>query len=250
MSTYVAKKGNPGQLYWLWRCVPADEPISELRPFLDANQYSEKGLSVYERIFGQGFISTGGKATLERLAGRLQLEEGSAVLDCGCGVGGGAFYLAEAFGAHVRGVDLSNNAVSLALQRAAERTKAARDGEFNAGRGRAVFECCDMTERDFGSEAYDAVLSRDSLLHVADKGAVLRRLAAAVRPGGRLLLTDYCLGSKTQSADFSAYVAQRGYHLLTVDDYSAVLRASGFEVVRRPTSNEWPAGFGRSNIVW
>lgn len=60
VSTYVAKKGNPGQLYWLWRCVPADQPISELRPFLDAHQYSEQGLSVYERVFGQGFISTGG----------------------------------------------------------------------------------------------------------------------------------------------------------------------------------------------
>lgn len=176
-----------------------------------------------------------GKATLERIVGRLELKEESEVLDCGCGVGGGTFFLAETYGAHVRGVELSNNAVSLALQRAAEHAKAAREGEFNPGRGRAVFECCDMTEREFGSAAFDAVLSRDVLLHVADKAQVLKRLHRALRPGGRLLVTDYCLGAAAAaapSAEFADYIKQRGYHLLTIEAYAAALRDAGFDVVR------------------
>lgn len=86
VSTYVAKKGNPGQLYWLWRCVPADQPISELRPFLDAHQYSEQGLSVYERVFGQGFISTGGAKRGRSRETHAPRESSSAHLRWVCGL--------------------------------------------------------------------------------------------------------------------------------------------------------------------
>jgi SAM-dependent methyltransferase len=89
-----------------------------------------------------------------------------------------------------------------------------------------------MTERELGAGAYDAVLSRDALLHVTDKASLLRRLLRALRPGGRLLLTDYCRGEAEPSAEFAAYIAARGYHLLTVAEYARTLRDVGFEEAR------------------
>ncbi len=84
--------------------------------FLDTNQYSRNGILRYEQIFGETYVSTGGKATTARFAKDLGLKEGARVLDVCCGIGGSAFYLARTYGAHVTGVDLSSNMVGIARE--------------------------------------------------------------------------------------------------------------------------------------
>ena len=49
---------------------------------------------------------------------KLELKYGQKVLDVGCGIGGGNFYMAEDFGVEVIGIDLSINMISIALDRA------------------------------------------------------------------------------------------------------------------------------------
>ena len=49
---------------------------------------------------------------------RLGLKPGQRVLDVGCGIGGGDFFMAQKYGVFVHGVDLSVNMVLLALERA------------------------------------------------------------------------------------------------------------------------------------
>lgn len=44
-----------------------------------------------------------------------------------------------------------------------------------------------------------------------------RRLFSFLRPGGRLLLTDYCKAPGEPSEGFAAYIAQRGYDLHTLE---------------------------------
>ncbi|XP_076047487.1 uncharacterized protein LOC143029034 [Oratosquilla oratoria] len=55
-----------------------------------------------------------------------------------------------------------------------------------------------------------------------------------LRPGGKLLVTDYCRGSTTKnpSKEFLDYVKQRGYDLRTVTQYGEVLRGAGFKDVK------------------
>lgn len=44
--------------------VVTEKPRSnDFRSFLDSQQYSQTGILRYERIFGKGFVSTGGAAT-------------------------------------------------------------------------------------------------------------------------------------------------------------------------------------------
>ncbi|RHZ39367.1 hypothetical protein DYB28_014138, partial [Aphanomyces astaci] len=45
---------------------------------------------------------------------------------------------------------------------------------------------------------------------------------------GRVLISDYCRGDQPQSDRFQAYVASRGYHLLSPSQYGGVLTAAGF----------------------
>lgn len=43
-----------------------------------------------------------------------------------------------------------------------------------------------------------------------------------LKPGGELLISDYCRGPKELSETMKAYVAKRHYHLLTPPDYGKV----------------------------
>ena len=71
----------------------------------------------YEKIFGQDFVSTGGMDTSREFVKLLNLKTNQKVLDVGCGIGGSAFLMKRDYGAHVRGIDLSNNMIDIANER-------------------------------------------------------------------------------------------------------------------------------------
>ncbi|MGA8261853.1 MAG: methyltransferase domain-containing protein, partial [Arenicellales bacterium] len=77
-------------------------------------------------------------------------------------------------------------------------------------------------------QRYDAIYSRDVFLHIHDKAKLFEVLLRALRPGGRLLFTDYCCGEKPWSEEFSRYVEDRAYSLHTLPEYDDLLRAAGF----------------------
>ncbi len=72
----------------------------------------------------------------------LDLQSGQRVLDVGCGIGGGDFYMAAQHDVFVHGIDLSVNMVLLALERAA--------GMSNGGKVGAKGGCRQCCVRTFG----------------------------------------------------------------------------------------------------
>jgi hypothetical protein len=52
------------QVCWLWKKVKSAGPQSFQR-FLDTVQYTSTGILRYERIFGEGYVSTGGFGKFE-----------------------------------------------------------------------------------------------------------------------------------------------------------------------------------------
>jgi len=196
------------------------QEYESFQAFLDENQYSRNSILRYEKIFGPTYISTGGQETTTEFCEKLGLQAGQKVLDVGCGIGGSAFHMAREYGVEVRGVDLSTNMITLALENQARMEEDVKK--------KVCFEIVDITKAVFADESFDVIYSRDTLLHIGDKETLFANFYKWLKPGGRLLISDYCRGDQEHSDRFLRYVSQRGYHLLTVPDYGAVLSKVGF----------------------
>jgi phosphoethanolamine N-methyltransferase len=206
-----------------------NEPPEVTQDFLDSSQYQESSILQYESIYGEDFVSPGGREVAVELIETMALAPGSRVLDVGCGLGGSAFLMARDFGLQVDGIDLSRNMLALA-----ERKLVA-----NGLSDRVRLHWGDCLELD-SADQYDAIYSRDVFLHIADKTLLFERLHAAMRPGGKLLFSDYCCGPKPWSDDFDAYVQDRGYSLHTTEEYARFISGAGFEQV---TADDWTERF-------
>ncbi|XVE63972.1 hypothetical protein DITRI_Ditri07aG0063700 [Diplodiscus trichospermus] len=218
IGAYVRNKKNQNQIYWIWKKVCSDND-RRFQRFLYRVQYKCSGILRYERVFGQGFVSTGGIETTKEFVGKLDLKPGQKVLDVGCGIGGGDFYMAEKFDVHVVGNDLSINLISFALERA-------------IGLNCSVeFEVADCTKKTYPDNTFDVIYSRDTILRIQDKPALFRSFYNWLKPGGKVLITDYCKSAGTPSSEFAEHIKQRGYDLHDVKAYGQMLSDAGFDEV-------------------
>jgi phosphoethanolamine N-methyltransferase len=225
IQTYIKLKSTCNEICWLVQKVRL--PVSErhgfktFQEFLDKKQYSRTGILRYERIFGTNFVSTGGIDTTQEFVKLLKLQPAEHVLDVGAGIGGGDFYMAQTYDVFVTGIDLSANMISIALEKA---------NSFNDPR--VQFEVCDATKRNFAAATFDVVYSRDTILHIDDKRSLFASFLKWLKPGGQLLISDYCCTASEWSEPYKKYVAQRGYQLLSVPAYGKVLEEVGFVSVK------------------
>ncbi len=197
--------------------LSAQENIDRnFQKFLDNHQYTSRGILQYENIFGNEFISTGGLETTKVFVSMLDLKPGQHVLDVGCGIGGSAFYMAEKYGVEVLGVDLSSNMIQIARERS------------KCSPASITFEVVDITKVEYPSELFDVIYSCDALLHIADKPVLFDKFLSWLKPGGVLLISDYCCGVGAHSEEFKAYVKNRQYHLLDPYTYGKALETAGF----------------------
>ncbi|XP_075902732.1 phosphoethanolamine methyltransferase isoform X2 [Nelusetta ayraudi] len=225
VQTYIEMKNNPNQICWLLekvqRSSDTQNGFTTFQQFLDNQQYTNRGILRYEKMFGAGYVSTGGPCTTKEFVDMLNLKSGQKVLDVGCGIGGGDFYMAKSFGVEVLGLDLSENMVNIALDRAiSEKLPSVQ------------FEVADATRRTFPEGSFDVIYSRDTILHIDDKLELFKRFHSWLKPGGQLLISDYCCGEKPWTPVFDAYVKQRGYILYTPSRYGKLLEEAGFCNVR------------------
>jgi SAM-dependent methyltransferase len=120
---------------------------------------------------GQESFMTAGE--IRALAARAGIGPGVTVLDLCCGIGGPGRYLTTELGCDYLGVDASASAVAVARERAGDlpcRFVTARVPPLPAG-------------------SFDVVLLLETMLAFEDKDGLVRAIAAALRPGGRLAFT-------------------------------------------------------------
>jgi malonyl-CoA O-methyltransferase len=172
-------------------------------------------------------VVLGEEDAVHRIIGEVA---GLRVLDVGCGTGRHAVRLA-AQGASVIGLDPTPEMLDRA--RAKARTLGA-DVDLRAGG-------LESLEESLGE--FDLVLCCLVLSHVEDLGDAMRRLAERVRPGGRLVVSDFhpvnvLLGFRTAfTHDGQRYIVPNYLH--PVGEYFAALRSVGLEVTQLHEVGEW-----------
>lgn len=204
--------------------------MEKFQDFLDSVQYTMNGVKRYEWIFGETFLSTGGRRTTENLLKRIDLPDGAHVLDIGCGVGGHSFIIAEKFNATVHAVDLSRNMIHVAQQHLSNRPHLVN---------RIKFEILDVTNApQIQDNTYDMIYTRDALLHIQDKEKLFENIFRWLKPGGKVVFTDYSIqekrtpGEQGHSDDFQKYLQERKYVLADCKEYRRILTSSGFHQVK------------------
>lgn len=164
----------------------------------------------------------GGTQLTDRLADLLQLGPGSRVLDVAAGRGASAIHLARSRGCRVVGVDLSAANVEAAGAQA---------------RAAAVDDCVTFIVGDAESldlEAgggFDAVICECAFCTFLDKEAAARGLARALRPGGRVGISDLTRDGTLppELQGLLAWVACVA-DALPAEGYAAHLRDAGLRV--------------------
>jgi hypothetical protein len=76
----------------------------------------------------------------------------------------------------------------------------------------------------------------------------LHRFLKVLKPGGRLLISDYCKAPGAPPPAFAKYIDQRGYDLHSVEDYGAMLAAAGFQDVKAE-DRTWQVRVQENNAI-
>ena len=187
------------------------------KEFLDNGQYTESSIMRYETIFGQNFISPGGKEIADQFINKLELRKHMMVLDIGCGLGGSALRMSGNFGVKVHGIDLSSNMIQIAQTRL---EKEILKNRIKLKQG----DCLKLST----CSRYNVVHSRDVFLHIKDKNLLFEVVKNTLIRKGRFGFSDYCLGLKHPRKEFLTYLKERKYFLLSVTDYVKLLKIMGF----------------------
>ncbi|HEU5473553.1 MAG TPA: methyltransferase domain-containing protein [Actinophytocola sp.] len=160
----------------------------------------------------------------DMVADRLRVGPGKQVLDVGCGVGGPAARIATRTGAQVTGIAISREQIKRATALA----------EASGLAGRLRFQHANAMELPFDAESFDGAYLLESIIHMPDREQVLAGVAKALRPGSRVVLTDFFERTPIPDAERPAvdrYCRDFMMTLADLDGYPAMLRRAGLRPV-------------------
>jgi ubiquinone/menaquinone biosynthesis C-methylase UbiE len=174
------------------------------------------------------FHIRGRKATLE-LVQALNLDVSSRVLDIGSGLGGPARTLAESFGCHVTGIDL---------------TQAFCDAATTLSRwvglsGRVDFRQGDATSLPFGDAVFDAAMTIHVAMNIAAKDRMYAEARRVLKPGGRFVAYDVLQGEGGDVLYPVPWAREPSIsHLATPETMPILLTDAGFRILGVEDSTE------------
>ncbi|NJM84545.1 MAG: methyltransferase domain-containing protein [Tabrizicola sp.] len=185
-----------------------------------------------ETLWGAGFLSPGGPAEVQRVIGSQDIR-GCSVLDIGCGAGGVDIALVTRHGAgYVTGIDVEDGVLDRARALVREQDLSGRIGLVKVSPGSLPFP----------PATFDVVFSKDSIVHIRDKHALMAEVFRVLKPGGRFLASDWLIGTEGEpSPAMAAYIAAEGldFGMATATEYHDAMARAGFAAIAVQSRNAW-----------
>lgn len=179
------------------------------------------------------------------------VEQASAILDAGCGVGGSARYLAQRFGANVLGLTLS----PVQAEQGMRFTKKAKL------ESRVEIAAQDLMSLSPDKGPFTLIWSLESAEHIGDKKRLLELFYDLLTPGGQFLMATWCHRNeppelKTSETKLLESLCEL-YHLppmISVKRFEQLALDTGFREVKSGDWSQAVAPFWnaviRSAISW
>jgi ubiquinone/menaquinone biosynthesis C-methylase UbiE len=171
-------------------------------------------LAPLDQFHTRGILAT-------ELASATELEPSTRVLDLGCGIGGPARYLADAFGCKVTGVDLNPSFIVAATY------LTARCGLSD----RARFQVGDALDLSFEDASFDAVFLQHVAMNIENRTALYTEMRRILTPGGRLAIYDLVLREGDVAYPTPWARDATTSFLFSEDETRAALQQAGFKAV-------------------
>jgi phosphoethanolamine N-methyltransferase len=204
--------------------------------------YHQQLIRMLEIIWGDGFLSPGGPAEVDRVLEGLRLE-GLSILDIGSGAGGIDIHLVERHGAlHVTGIDVEDTVIATARRAVEAKGLSSRIGFAKVAPGPLPFP----------PGAFDVVFSKDSIVHIPDKHALARDIFRVLKTDGWFAASDWLIGRDGEpSPDMKAYIAAEGldFGMASPQRYHAALAAAGFTDIKVTSRNAWYRQQARAEVA-
>jgi len=162
------------------------------------------------------------------IAGRLCVNRGATILDCGCGVGGPARNIARFTGAKVKAITINKYQVD-------------RGNVLSVKEG--IQDQVEMIQGDFmkmpfEENSFDGVYAIESTCHAPDRAAVYGEILRVLKPGAIFATYEWCLTDKYDSRNGVHVKAKRDIEvgdglpdLVHFSICSKALADAGFEVI-------------------
>lgn len=197
---------------------PNADDVAETEAALRLN-YNATGVAVMQSMYSLDYLSIGGTSSTDDLAAAAGATAHHRVLDIGCGVGGPALRLAEAFGCRVTGVDLLESNIEVATASAQRRGLASL----------AIFTPANATQLPYADNSFDMVWGQDAWCHVPDKTSLVAECFRVLAPKGTVAFTDWLAGEEASSpAGEKALAAAVSRYACTAEEYERLLDDAGF----------------------
>lgn len=205
-------------------------------------EYDTDFITFHESVWGEGYLSPGGSEEVDLVLQGIDLVD-KDLLDIGCGTGGVDVHIATRYRPRtIVAVDVEPGVLN----------KARELIEQNGLTDRVDFRQVDPGPLPFDDGSFDAIFSKDAIVHVSDKQGLAGDVMRLLRPGGVFVASDWLSGYEGEPSEMMRdYLRGEGldFELANAAAYRSALEQAGFCDIRITDRNAWYRQVARDECV-